>query len=230
MSNALVDINGQAGQSGVFDVTLRRPSQVAFTIRRAGVGASFVPFWVVDDCGQYPKFVGGGAGPWGHTFTLTPSQVTTSAPAGQQLTYAMTVRNTGERDATAASVVNTIPDSTTVVSATASQGSCSGTVPIICNLGPLNSQATATVSIVVQSSVPGAVYNSTYVTSDAYDSQSVDNTLTLTTSVNPVGGGPPNALPAARPMPTVSGNPAALPVPRPNVPTGGTPAALPGAR
>jgi hypothetical protein len=63
-SNALVDIGDQSGRTGGITVTLAdRPRELRFAVRRARPGASTtVPFVVVDDCGEYRSFVGGGPG------------------------------------------------------------------------------------------------------------------------------------------------------------------------
>jgi len=62
--NALVDIpGGQTGAAGNFTY---RPAastaQSTFFVRKPATGASTVPIVVVDDCGDWPTFVGGGAG------------------------------------------------------------------------------------------------------------------------------------------------------------------------
>src|SRR5262249_20496362 len=62
-TNALIDIpGGPIGQSGNFTVTLPAgTTQTSFTVRRATTGqASTVPLTVVDGCGPWPTFVGGG--------------------------------------------------------------------------------------------------------------------------------------------------------------------------
>jgi hypothetical protein len=62
-ANALVDLPGQGSQAGSFSVTL--PSGVAstqFLVRRAAAGAATVQVAVVDRCGDWPTFVGGGPG------------------------------------------------------------------------------------------------------------------------------------------------------------------------
>jgi len=60
--NALIDIGGQLGRTGDFDLTLTGGiAQTSFTVRRAASGQSTtVPFTVVDDCGDWSTLVGGG--------------------------------------------------------------------------------------------------------------------------------------------------------------------------
>jgi len=62
-TNALIDIpGGPIAQSGNFTVTLPAgTTQAFFTVRRATTGqAVTVPLTVVDGCGAWPTFVGGG--------------------------------------------------------------------------------------------------------------------------------------------------------------------------
>jgi chitinase len=61
-SNALIDIGGQTGRTGDFAVLLSdRPTSLTFQVRRDVAGrAATVPLTVVDDCGTWPTFVGGG--------------------------------------------------------------------------------------------------------------------------------------------------------------------------
>jgi hypothetical protein len=61
-TNALVGIGSQAGRAGAFTLPLpERPSTVTFLVQRATAGQSTtLPFTVVDDCGAWTTFVGGG--------------------------------------------------------------------------------------------------------------------------------------------------------------------------
>jgi uncharacterized repeat protein (TIGR02543 family) len=62
--NALIDVAGQVGRSGAFEVPLPdRPESVTFFVRRAGPGATQVPLLVVDGCSPpWRTFVGAGTG------------------------------------------------------------------------------------------------------------------------------------------------------------------------
>jgi endoglucanase len=63
-SNALVDVAGETGKSGVFSVPLPdHPTSITFFVRRATPGQpTTVPLTVVDTCGEWPTLVGGGPG------------------------------------------------------------------------------------------------------------------------------------------------------------------------
>jgi hypothetical protein len=60
--NASVEIGGQAHPGGNFVQPIAPGTlQATFTVRRLTAGqASTVPFWVIDDCGAWQTFVGGG--------------------------------------------------------------------------------------------------------------------------------------------------------------------------
>jgi hypothetical protein len=63
--NVLVDIGSLVGQGGEFTVPVGAQS-VGFTIRRAvASGSATLPFEIVDNCGPWPTFVGGGDSAWG---------------------------------------------------------------------------------------------------------------------------------------------------------------------
>jgi hypothetical protein len=62
-SNAVVDVGGQTGRSGSFTTTLPGTSaSTTFTVRRVGAGSAMVSFAVIDRCGTWTTFVGGGPG------------------------------------------------------------------------------------------------------------------------------------------------------------------------
>ena len=233
ITNAAIDAGDQAGRTSPFNVTLPGRSQSArFVVRRVTPGLStFVPFTVVDDCGDWVTFAGAGAAAWGNTQTVTASSVTTSARVGDNLTSVLMVTNSGEHETAGATLVHTIPSSTSLVLATSSRGAgCTTSQPIVCDLGNVEKDGTATVTIVVRANAVGTVKQHAYAESNAYDRPDIENGVVLTTIVNPSGNGPPNPLPSARPMPTTSGVPSMLPGARPNQPNGQQPALLPGAR
>src|SRR5262245_10522963 len=71
------------------------------------------------------------------------------AATGGQVTYTATITNRSRRNAAAAGFLDKIPRQTTFVSASASQGSCSGSTLVYCNVGALSGHTSATVTIVV---------------------------------------------------------------------------------
>jgi len=113
------------------------------------------------------------------TMTASPSSVSLN----NNLTYTLTATNNGPNSAPNVTVTDTLPAGLTYVSATASTGSCSGTVTVICNLGNLANTVSATVTIVVTVTASGSVTNSANVTSDAPDPNPANNTASTSTAV-----------------------------------------------
>jgi uncharacterized repeat protein (TIGR01451 family) len=100
----------------------------------------------------------------------------------QSVTYAVTVTNNGPAQATSVALTNTLPAGVTFGSANASQGACSGTSTVACNLGTLTSGAQATATIVVTTTQAGTVTNTVSVSGSPSDSNLANNTATATTA------------------------------------------------
>ena len=109
---------------------------------------------------------------------------TASAPiygTGQQITYTIVVSNLGPSPAGGTVVSDVIPAGTTFVSATPSQGSCSGTSTVTCTLGTIANGGSANISLVVTApSTSGSVSNTATVTSSNPDSNPANNSATAT--------------------------------------------------
>jgi uncharacterized repeat protein (TIGR01451 family) len=116
---------------------------------------------------------------------------------GNNLTYTLTATNKGPSDVTGATVTDTLPAGVAFVSSTASQGSCSGTSSVTCNLASLASGANGTVTIVVTPTVVGPLSNTASVISgvlDPPDPNMTNNSKTVNTTVLAT---PPPPLPSA---------------------------------
>jgi uncharacterized repeat protein (TIGR01451 family) len=119
------------------------------------------------------------------SMTAAPTPVFLSST----LTYAIQVQNLGQANAATVQVVDTIPGTTTFVSATAPAGwTCAGTTTVTCSLtGTMAQGATATIKIAVTSpSTPGPITNSATVTSVTADPVMANNTATVITVVQPL--------------------------------------------
>jgi uncharacterized repeat protein (TIGR01451 family) len=102
---------------------------------------------------------------------------------GSDLTYTVRVRNVGATDATNVKVTARVPARSTLVSATASQGSCTGTAPIVCSLGGLAKAATATITLVAKPTAAGRLVASARVSADQHDVRPWNNAVRLLTRV-----------------------------------------------
>lgn len=124
---------------------------------------------------------------------------TASAPpyaSGSPVTYTITVTDAGPTAAANTTVTDVLPAGTSFVSATPSQGSCSGTTTVTCNLGTLANGGSATVTLTVTlPSAPGPVSNTATVTSANTDPNPGNNSSTAAITVVAAGN-----VPVASPM------------------------------
>ncbi len=123
--------------------------------------------------------------------SLAKSDTPDPALQGQNLTYHLVVTNNGTSSGPATTsgvkVVDTLPPGVTLVSATPSSGSCSGTATIACELGILPGGASESVDIVVNvaPATTGTLTNTATVSAATADPDPSDNTASATTTVAP---------------------------------------------
>ncbi|MCP3978028.1 MAG: DUF11 domain-containing protein, partial [bacterium] len=115
--------------------------------------------------------------------TLTKTDSPDPAPSVGPLLYTLLVTNNGPDTATAVTLTDTLPASTTFQSATPSQGSCSGTTTVTCNLGAILNGGTASVEILVTTSGPGSITNNASVAAHEIDLIPGDNAASENTDV-----------------------------------------------
>ena len=124
--------------------------------------------------------------------TTTPSadlQVTKSAvpdpvSVGMPLTYTLVTRNNGPTTATTVTLTDTLPATVTLAAVSSTQGTCSGTSTILCNLGSLANGAIVTTTIVVTPTQPGSLTNTATVNASEFDPSLSNNTDTEITTAN----------------------------------------------
>jgi uncharacterized repeat protein (TIGR01451 family) len=115
---------------------------------------------------------------------------------GGTLTYTIVVANAGPAFASNVVVTDLLPTGTTFVSATPSQGSCSGITPVTCNLGTLGKSTSATITLsLTLPSTSGPVSNTASVTTANPDPNPANNSSTSTITVIPAAN-----IPATSPM------------------------------
>jgi uncharacterized repeat protein (TIGR01451 family) len=112
--------------------------------------------------------------------SITTADSPDPVPADSNLTYTEAVSDSGDT-ASGVTVTDAIPSNVIFRSATASQGSCTGTTTVTCNLGTMTAGSTATITIVVTPIAPGTLSNAATVSPT--DGTPADNSSTASTTV-----------------------------------------------
>ena len=114
------------------------------------------------------------------TKTATPETLL----VGQNITYTITVHNAGAFPATQVVMTDPLPTSqVSFVSASSTQGTCTGTGPVTCNIGTMAPDATVTITIVVKANVVGTVENPAHVSGFELETTLIDNDDSATVTV-----------------------------------------------
>jgi uncharacterized repeat protein (TIGR01451 family) len=108
---------------------------------------------------------------------------------GGNLTYTVSLSNLGSSPASDVVVSGAVPDGINLVSATPTQGTCSATTPLTCNLGTLSGSGSSTISIVVTPTTEGVKSFTVSATSTTADANPSNNSATSTTAVGEPGPG-----------------------------------------
>jgi uncharacterized repeat protein (TIGR01451 family) len=108
---------------------------------------------------------------------------------GQAVTYTITVENSGPSAATGVMVTNTIPPGLELVSASATQGTCSALEGVVvCDLGSIPGGTNASVVITAMSTTATTVTNRTVVVRAEADAVLTNNVAATATRINPLPG------------------------------------------
>jgi uncharacterized repeat protein (TIGR01451 family)/CSLREA domain-containing protein len=165
----------------------------------AQVSAAFDSFAIGDVITATATAPNGATSEFSPCATLTPqpsadlSVTTNDAPdpvnAGEDLTYTVTVTNRGPFDATGVVLTDTIPPSTTFVSATPTQGAdCTHDAgEVSCSLGGLVKDGSATVTIIVIPTAVGEITNTASVDGNEGDLVSSNDSDDEITTIEGIG-------------------------------------------
>jgi uncharacterized repeat protein (TIGR01451 family) len=118
--------------------------------------------------------------------SITMSDSPDPIETDNNLTYTFPVTNNGPSGAAEVTIRNAIPSGVTLVSATPSQGTCSGQNIIVCELGTLAAGQTVTITIIVKvplSTPVGEMATAASVSSSEPDPRTDNNTATIVTTV-----------------------------------------------
>lgn len=133
------------------------------------------------------KFSTCGSVATGADLGVTKSDAPDPAIVGNSLTYTLTIQNAGPALATGVGVTDTLPPGVTFVSSATSQGTCSGTSVVTCDLGSLANGADATVTLVATATAAGTLTNTASVAGTEADPNTANNSAIAMTTVNATG-------------------------------------------
>jgi uncharacterized repeat protein (TIGR01451 family) len=118
-------------------------------------------------------------------FDVAVTQTHTPDPVaiGGTLTFNITVTDNGPGNAGSVNMQDALPTNVTLVSATPSQGSCSGNPVVLCTLGTINNGDSATIVLVVTVNSGPTVTSTAVVATPNPDSNPANNTSTTVANV-----------------------------------------------
>ena len=169
---------GKAGPSINGDWRLRVVDQYAMDVGTLQCWSLFLsPSQCKDGGGECP----------GADLALGMTALPDPVVVGNNLTYSITVINSGPSSAKNVTVTHLLPSSVIFVSAVSSQGTCSQAGGLVTgNLGTLSPGAGATVTVVGMASTVGTVSSTASVSSSQSDPDTSNNSATVFSHVNPV--------------------------------------------
>ncbi|MGO9270375.1 MAG: choice-of-anchor D domain-containing protein [Terriglobia bacterium] len=110
--------------------------------------------------------------------------------SGKPLSFAVTVTNLGPAESGAMTLIVNLPAAYSLVSASSSVGSCTGTVQVSCPLGKIADAAAVTASIDVTPIATGSIPLTASVDGGTADPNPANNSATVTVKVLPAGEPP----------------------------------------
>ena len=121
----------------------------------------------------------------GDDLTVGASASPSSVMAGENLTYTLSVSNSGPATATGVTISNLLPVGIALVSATPSQGTWSraGRM-VVANLGDIPDRGSATLDIVIKTWAAGTVINTAVVRRDGVEANLANNAVLTVTTVD----------------------------------------------
>ena len=132
-------------------------------------------------------FISQNTGVFSTDISLTKTVSPVTEQPGGELTYTITVSNLGPGTATGVTVTEPLPAGLTLVSATTTQGTCSGTQIVTCNVGDLvvTSSASLTVKTKVDSGFFGTITNTATTTTTTVEANAQNNSASASASIPP---------------------------------------------
>jgi uncharacterized repeat protein (TIGR01451 family) len=122
--------------------------------------------------------------PSGADLTLSVTDAPDPVVVNNELTYSATITNNGPSSTAGVQINISLPAGATFVSVSSSQGSCTGTATVNCQLNTLANGAKATVTLVLKPAATGGLSLTASVSGSESDPGADNNTVTSVTSVS----------------------------------------------
>jgi uncharacterized repeat protein (TIGR01451 family) len=103
---------------------------------------------------------------------------------GSNITWTMVVTNNGPDTATGVTISDPMPAGNTYVSASTTQGSCTGGAILSCSLGTIPAKGTVTITLVTTPTATGTVTNTVTVVGNETETDTSNNTASASVVVN----------------------------------------------
>ncbi len=117
------------------------------------------------------------------SITKTGSPAAQELNASSQITWTTVVTNNGPDADTGVKITDPMPTGNTFVSATMTQGTCTGGAILSCNIGTMAAGATVTITLVTTPSTTGTQTNTVSVVGDLPETNTTNNTATASVLV-----------------------------------------------
>ena len=119
--------------------------------------------------------------------SLAMSAQPTPVFISSNLTYTIQIQDLGLSNTADGTLTDTLPAGTTFVSASSTQGTCSGTTTVTCTLGAITRGTTITVAVTLTTAAtPGTLTNTASVSSSTTDPVAANNSAAILTVVQPL--------------------------------------------
>ena len=125
---------------------------------------------------------------------------------GTNTTYTATIKNAGPSASTNIALTATIPSTGVLLSAVASSGTCTNSVPVSCDLGGLASGASATVTFMVAQQTAGASTLSVQVSGSENDPNLANNQAASTVTITGSAYNPAPTIASVTPAAILAGS------------------------
>jgi uncharacterized repeat protein (TIGR01451 family) len=117
---------------------------------------------------------------------ITKSAAPNPANVGNQVTWTMVVTNNGPNNATGVTMADPVPAGLTFVSATSSQGSCTGGALVSCTIGNMNVGSSVTITLVTTAATTGTITNTATTVGKEQETNTANNSASAQVVVNGV--------------------------------------------